>query len=106
MTSKEDKARAVEMATEIFPAGATVTTIVRHVSKSGMSRAVQVLAVSESGGIEDVSWLVARALGWRLDPRHGGVRVTGTGMDMCFHLTYSLSQTLHRDGCALTNRTL
>jgi hypothetical protein len=92
----------------LFPAGSTVSTVVRHVSQSGMERAIVVLSpVRESATeVQNVSWLVARALGWRLHPRHDGVKVKGAGMDMTFHLVYSLASVLYGDGYALTVRNI
>ena len=84
---------------KMFPPGTTVPTILRHVSASGMSRAISVIDPADLG---DVSYLVARALGDRIDPRHGGVKVPGCGMDMGFHLVYSLSAVLYGDGWTCT----
>lgn len=100
-TSTQDAAR--ESLRIIFPRNSTVTTIVRHVSKSGMSRAISVLATDVNGTIEDVSWIVARAGIFKSDTRHAGLKVSGTGMDMTFHVTYSIASVLYGDGYALKN---
>jgi hypothetical protein len=73
--------------------GDTVQTILRHVSRSGMSR-----SISPVIGGEDVSYLVAPACGLSFDRKHGGVRMGGGGMDMGFALVYDLSRTLWPDG--------
>lgn len=92
----------------MFPKGATVSTITLHVARTGMSRAVAVLAPDqdERTGVVNVSWLVARALGWKLHPQHNGVNVQGAGMDMHFHLVYTLAQALYGDGYALNKRSV
>lgn len=102
-TAERDK--AIETLREIFPVGSTATTIVRHVSSSGMSRAIQVLAVQD-GEIRDVDYLVRRVLGWPLHRSDAGVVVKGAGMDMAFHLVYSLSSALHGDGYAISKRSV
>jgi hypothetical protein len=69
-----------------------------------MQRSITVLA-QDKGETWNVSGQVARALGWRYD-NHDGVTVKGCGMDMGFHLVYSLSQALYgaREGYALKHR--
>ena len=49
-------------------------------------------------GPSDMSWAVARLLGWSFDRRNDGVKVNGCGMDMGFHLVYSLSYVLFPQG--------
>jgi hypothetical protein len=79
---------------ELFPPGSFVSTVTRHVSRSGMQRTISVLATKD-GEIRDVSWAVARALDWRFDRDRGGVKVNGCGMDMGFHLVHSLSYSIY-----------
>lgn len=40
------------------------------------------------------------------DHEHNGIKVEGAGMDMGFHLVYSLSQRLFGDGYKLSHRWL
>lgn len=70
--------------------GDAVTTVVSHVARSGMRRSIKVLIVAD-GQPADVSWAVCRAVGWKFDDTHGGVIVDGCGMDMGFHLVYTLA---------------
>lgn len=102
MSEVNEHDAAVARLREIFPRGATVSTLVRHVSQSGMTRVISVLANGEQGP-EDVSFLVARAVGRRLDKR-GGVVCRGVGMDMGFDLAYSLAGVLYGEGYALSHR--
>jgi hypothetical protein len=91
--ARQDRAEAIERLREIFPDGSTAYTVLRHVSASGMSREISVI----NRGTDDVwdcSYLVARALGWRIGKR-GGIVIEGAGMDMGFHLVYEMSQTIH-----------
>jgi multidrug efflux pump subunit AcrB len=104
---QQDQADAIARLRGNFPAGGTVHTVIRHVTSSGMGRSISVLA-TDGAEIWDVSYLVARALGWKLDQTHGGVKVAGAGMDMTFHLVYTLSQTLYgaHEGYALNRRNI
>jgi hypothetical protein len=87
MSTKEqlqERKDAQEELRKILKPGQTVYTILRHVSKSGMSRTISVVIV-EAGEIREISWLVARALGGKMAP-NGGIKVTGCGMDMGHHI--------------------
>lgn len=101
--SEQQEAR--ETLRKLFPPGSRVGTILRHVSRSGMSRSISVVT-QDSDGIQDVSYLVARALGDKIDRDRGGVKVGGCGMDMGFSLVYNLSATLYPEGfgCVGENR--
>lgn len=85
----------------MFPIGSTVHTVLRHVSQSGLTRAISVVRV-ENGQVYDASYLVARALGMKLDLNWSGIKVGGVGMDMGYHLVYSLSRALYADGFPCT----
>lgn len=91
----EQKAR--ERLREVCKPGDTLHTILRHVSRSGMSRSISVV-ISGEDEPWDVSYLVARALGRKIDQTNGGVKVSGCGMDMGFALVYELSYALYPDG--------
>ena len=102
--TKVDVARATEYLTDpdtynVVP-GSTLYTIVSHVSRSGMSRSIRVLVSTKAGQINDISHVVATVLGRRFDRNHGGVVMTGCGMDMTFALVYELSRTLYPDHVA------
>jgi hypothetical protein len=79
----------------ILNPGDTVYTILRHVSASGMTRYISTVIV-QNGQPRDISYLVAQAIGSPLsgNRNHEGVKVGGCGMDMGFHLVYSLSRAL------------
>lgn len=94
---RAEQQQAADHLRTLFPPGSTVYTVLRHVSRSGMSRSISVLH-QDADGISDVSYLVARALGDKLDRERGGVKVGGCGMDMGFSLVYNLSATLHPEG--------
>lgn len=81
--------------------GDTVWTVLRHVSRSGMSRVISPVVIHERHGGElslwDVSWYVAGLTGHRFSDEPYGVKVDGAGMDMGFHLVYGLARVLFRD---------
>ena len=97
------KANQQQMATaraqlrEILQPGDQVTTILRHVSASGMTRSISLVICSE-GEPWDISYVVAQAMGEKIDNRYGGIRITGAGMDMGFHLVYNLGHALWPEG--------
>lgn len=88
----------------VLKPGQTVYTILRHVSRSGMYRRISLQAISAERPGEMV-WLdgacLNLGLGDRPRGRGDGVGVGGCGMDMGFHLVYSLSRALwpHGYGC-------
>ena len=82
----------------------TLYTSLRHVSSSGMMRHINVFGIAGN----EPRWLsyhVARALGWNLN-KDDAVEVSGAGMDMGFHLIYSLSSVLYGDGYKIKQRWL
>lgn len=81
---------------KILKPGATVYTILRHRSASGMSRRIS-LAVPIKGEIRNLDFLAAAAMGDTLH-KDGGISVSGCGMDMGFHLVYNLGATLRPKG--------
>lgn len=99
-TDKE-RAEAIEKLREWIKPGDTVYTILRSVSKSGMSREIGVVLMyqDERRGIVDLhpNWLVSKATGYRTGKRDGIV-MGGCGMDMGFALVYDLSRTLFPEG--------
>ena len=97
-TPKDDYADSLR---EAFPPGSTARTILRHVSSSGMTRAISVIGVDCDDArypLHDWSYAVASVTGRKLDPRHEGVKCSGAGMDMGFDLVYSMSRALYPDG--------
>tara|TARA_R100000657_G_C4577733_1_gene41074 strand:+ start:268 stop:582 length:315 start_codon:yes stop_codon:yes gene_type:complete len=99
MEYKSDKERAVEFLKDWFPKGSTAHTTVVHVARSGMSRHIKVFAIS-GDRIQNISYYVSKLLGWRLT-KNDAVFVSGCGMDMGFHLIYTLSSKLYEDGYAI-----
>lgn len=99
MTKKEQSEQQEARATlrELLPPGSTVYTVLRHVSRSGMQRTIG-CAVRTEDGIREVSYLVAKACGYRMDRDRMGVKIGGCGMDMGFAVVYDLSYALNPKG--------
>lgn len=100
--SKQEVLDAKDRLLESVKAGDTVFCILRHRSRSGMSRVIQLVVFKDDGkyGIQP-RWLgynAAIAMGWRYDEKNEGVRIGGCGMDMGFHAVYSLSRVLFPNG--------
>lgn len=101
MSKQAERAEWVSEMREILGRAATdrdgnvvVYTILRHVTRSGMSRSITCFVVVD-GEPWTLDYRVSKILGWRTDERHGGIRVSGCGMDMGFHLVYSLSRSVY-----------
>lgn len=67
-----------------------------HVARSGMSRAI-VPRLIVDGELLNVTGCVSDLLGWPMHRGGEGVRVDGCGMDMGFHLVYSVASILYRE---------
>lgn len=98
----EAKATALEYLHSYLKPGQTVYVILRHASKSGMSRSISAVipTISDEGkpGIYDITHLVAQACDLTIDSHHGGVKMGGCGMDMGFALVYELASVMWPNG--------
>lgn len=82
-----------------------IYTILRHVSKSEMLRVIDVV-IFENNEPCFIGYEMAQALGWKWDTKHRGIKVSGCGMDMGFHLVYSYAALVYKDGNYLKQRWL
>lgn len=80
-----------------LPPGSTVYTILRHVARSGMFRAIDCILLNE-GQPHRITWAVAQTTGFTYNRRHEALGVGGCGMDMGFHVVSNLSRVLYPDG--------
>lgn len=101
MTTKhantQEREEAIENLRSMLPPGSTVYTILRHVARSGMMRRVSLSTIID-GHPHDLDGRAARACGWTWDRDNGGIRVSGCGMDMGFHLVSQLGMVLYPKG--------
>lgn len=93
---EEESARAYLLSIMNKQEKPTLYTSLKHVSSSGMSRDMKVLAVVE-GDIIDVTYYVGKLDIGTLKERNGQrvIRVGGCGMDMGFHVVYTISAMLY-----------
>jgi hypothetical protein len=93
---KEEARNSLLNLIELKP-GDTVYTQLKHVSKSGMSRVLE-LRVIKGDRLLRITWQ-ATALGvGTYDKKHEGLKIGGCGMDMGFAAVYDLSRILFRGG--------
>lgn len=99
---ENDRAHAIATLRAMLKPGDRVSCDVVHVSRSGMSRTltahVAMVGKDRRAYVEDVSGLVADAIGARWDSRRGGFIMGGCGMDMRFAAVYNLGRVLFPDG--------
>lgn len=95
------EAQAILHLRDVLKPGDTVYTVLRHVSRSGMSRNIDLYYMRDDAP-QWISAYVGHAIGspqsrknWE---RSQGLTVGGCGMDMGFHLVYNLGRVLFRDG--------
>jgi hypothetical protein len=93
----EDNYGAIQELREVLKTGDIVYTMITHVSNSGMMRTIRTIIIRNNEPL-DISYKVAKALGWNLNRKHDGITVNGCGMDMGFHVVYSLSSRLFPEG--------
>jgi hypothetical protein len=104
ITGKELETVKAELRADM-PKGSTVYTILRSVSRSGMSRVISpVVLTIKDKKIRPIfpEYHVAQVLEYSsLSDHPEGIKVGGCGMDMGFSLVYNLASALYGDGYAL-----
>ena len=108
LTNKQaERTKAIDcLRKNYLKAGDPVYTILRHVSKSGMTRYIDLYVVSAERLPLRITWSVATALERTYDRRQEALRISGAGEDVGFAAVYHLSHTLFGDGYALKHRWL
>ena len=91
--AEQERQKAIEAIRGYVKRGNTVYTILRSVSKSGMTRHIDVFTFDERGKVY-LSGYAAQVLGYRRD-REGALVVGGCGMDIGFAVVYNLSACLY-----------
>lgn len=102
LTKKEgevlERAEAITDLHERIKAGQTVYTKLNHCSSSGMTRYISLFIIVDNE-LSNIDYLVGLALGERsVSGKHEGLKATGCGMDMGFHLVYNLGRTMWPTG--------
>lgn len=80
----------------ILKPGDKVYTVLRNRAASGMSREIS-LFIIQNGELRNIDSLAADAMGYKRG-KSGGLKVGGCGMDMGFHLVYTLGYCLWPNG--------
>lgn len=94
--TKQEVQEAREELSKLLNVGDTVYCQLKHVSRSGMYRAIDLFVVRDNKPIR-ISWAASKLLeGY--DNNHEGCKASGCGMDMGFHLVYSLGSVLFPKG--------
>lgn len=83
---------------KLLKPGQTVYTLLKHRSSSGMSRSISLVVADKNGKIIKLDYWVAKAKGIHIDDKHGGIKTSGCGMDMGFHLVHNLGHMLWPKG--------
>jgi hypothetical protein len=98
MQTQTEQQEACDYLRELFADDSKpeIRTVLRHVTASGMSRDISVFYVKDNQ-ILNITYYAGNALGWKLTERYGSraIRVGGCGMDMGFHLVYTLARTIY-----------
>lgn len=92
-----DRLEAINELRALLVPGQTVYTMLRHVSSSGMYRAIDVFVMRDNEPWR-LTWTVSRACAIKYDRKHEALGVGGCGMDMGFHVVYELASALWPSG--------
>lgn len=95
-TAPERDEYTEKLRAEIKP-GDTLYTVLRHRAPSGMSRAIDVYKIDQDQPFRLTFW-VAMATRTPYSERYEALNVSGTGMDMGYHVVYGLARTLFPGG--------
>lgn len=79
---------------ELIKPGDTVYSVLRHVSRSGMSRAISFYVYQDNKPFQ-LDYHISKVCGYSLHRKYEGLSVGGCGMDMGFSVVYNLSDTLY-----------
>lgn len=105
---EQERQEAKKWLLDYIKPGDTIHTVIRHVSRSGMMRHIDVVLLREEGALY-MSYHVAKLLDYNT-AEDGSLKVGGCGMDMGFHVVYALSSVLfagqERAGYILNQRWL
>lgn len=98
---QQERDEAITRLREWLKPGDTVYCILRHVSRSGMLRVID-LAATVNGETVNIGRTAAVAMADPYDYDRRGIRIPGAGMDMGFALVYNLGRTLWPSGYGCT----
>jgi len=99
-----NKQIAIDHLKQHIKEGDTLFTNVTHISRSGMSRNMNVYSLRKDN-CSKWNYYISRALDYTLK-EDNTISIKGCGMDMGFHLVYCLSKVLYNDGYAIKQQWL
>ena len=73
----------------------TIYTVLRSVSKSGLSRSISFYVVDNNKEIVNINYYIKTLLGYKFNKTRDGLIVKGGGMDMGFHVVHTLLRELN-----------
>ena len=94
--TKAQKEEARAKLSDLLEPGDTIFTTLKHVSKSSMSRVIDLYVIKDNEPLR-ISYSVG-ILAEGYDERHEGAKAGGCGMDMGYHLVHNLGYSLWPDG--------
>lgn len=95
--TKQERTEALERLRALISPGDTIYTQIKHVSRSGMMRIVQVYVFKDNEP-RYLGFNVAEACGYPYDRNHEGIKVGGCGFDAGFDVVYHLGSYLFPEG--------
>ena len=104
MNTQSSKLEAKERVLELVKPGDTIYTILRHVSRSGMQRIIDLIVLTTDGPCS-IAYQASVLTDTPLDRERWGVKVRGAGMDMGFAVVYHLSYQLFKNEFACIGET-
>jgi hypothetical protein len=93
---------SIETLNRLLDGNKNIYTEVVKVSPSGMSRHIKVF-IAKDNRIINITYYVANIIGYKINRNTGGMLVGGCGMDMGFHVVYSLGREMHPNGFKLAD---
>lgn len=95
--SKEEREQLIGELREELKPGMYLHSILRHVSRSGMSRSISTVLIKKDLSMRQFDYAVEVLLGFPMSPYEGN-KVQGAGMDMGYHVVYALGRVLYPKG--------
>lgn len=68
--------------------GSPLVTSIPHVSRSGMKHVIEYGLITKEGRFIGITYIIARELGVKLDPKYCGIALNGCGYNKVFELWY------------------
>lgn len=94
MVKTDEKQTALEALADALVNGQRLYTILRAVSKSGMSRRVSVVDIQDGEPVILDYRLVRAGLGYKMKNNYSGLIVSGAGFDAGYDVVYNLGRLL------------